>query len=120
MSRRKLSAPQGRWSRCGSFDDRRINARCMVPEKLADAISKVLKSEIFPRLGRQLRSLCIDILACHDETIRAITVIRLNLNLPFKNPRSATAWCDGTAQKCPRNSYPCIYGCRVTDFKTNF
>jgi len=40
--------------------------------------------------GRQLHSLCIDILACRDETIRAITVIRLNLNPPFKNPRSAT------------------------------
>ena len=44
---------------------------------------KVLNSEKFPRFaqdGRRLRSLCIDILACHDETIRAITVIRLNLN----------------------------------------
>jgi len=34
--------------------------------------------------GCQLRSLCIGILACHDETIRAITVIRLNLNLLSK------------------------------------
>jgi len=44
--------------------------------------------------GRQLHSLCIDILACRDETIRAITVIRLNLNPPFKNPRSATVFHD--------------------------
>ena len=41
--------------------------------------------------GHQLSSLCIDILTCHDETIRANTVIRLNLNSPSKNPRSATA-----------------------------
>jgi len=34
--------------------------------------------------GRRLRSLCIDILACHDEKIRAIAVIRLNLNPPFQ------------------------------------
>jgi len=41
--------------------------------------------------GHQLRSLCIDIVARHDEAIHAITVIRLNLNPPFKNPRSTTA-----------------------------
>ena len=126
MSRRKLSAPQGRWNRCGSFDDCQTNARCMGPEKPADAISKVALCMD----GRQLRSLCIDIFTCHDETIRAmmkpammkqsvpwwnlpwwnnpchdetchdetchdetiraITVIRLNLNPPFKDPRSST------------------------------
>ena len=47
-SRRKLSAPHGQWNRCGSFNDRRTNARCMGPEKPADAISKVLNSENFP------------------------------------------------------------------------
>ena len=87
MSRRKLSAPQGQWNRCTSFEDCQTNACCMGPEKPADVISKVLNSKNF----RRLRSLCIDILACHNETIRAITVIRLNLNPLFKNPRSANA-----------------------------
>ena len=40
--------------------------------------------------GHPLHSLCMDIFTCHDETTRAITVIHLNLNPPFKNPRSAT------------------------------
>jgi len=65
----------------------------MIPENTADVISNLI-SENFPRftqMGAQLRSLCIDILNCHDETIGAITVIRLNLNPPFNNPRSATA-----------------------------
>ena len=36
----------------------------------------------------RLRSLCTDLLAYHDEIIHAVTVIHLNLNPPFKNPRS--------------------------------
>jgi len=56
----------------------------MGPEKPADAISKVVNFH-------RLRSLCIDILACHNETIHAITIFHLILNPPFKNPRSATA-----------------------------
>ena len=89
MSRRKLSAPQGRWNRCGSFDDCWTNARCMGPEKPADAISNPRISAL--RADGHNRSLCIDILTCHDETICAIIVIHLNLNPSFKNPRSATA-----------------------------
>jgi len=41
---------------------------------------KFLKFSTLRVDGHQLCSLCIDIVACHDETIRAITVIRLNLN----------------------------------------
>ena len=48
------------------------------------------KFQIFSRASRGWAPICIDILACHDETIHAITVIRLNLNPPFKNSRSAT------------------------------
>jgi len=44
MNRRKLSAPQGRWNRYGRADDCQTNTGCMVPEKPADAISKVLNS----------------------------------------------------------------------------
>ena len=105
MSRRKLSAPQGWWNRCGTFDNRRTNARCMGPEKPADAISKVLNSEKFPcftQMGANFAA--YDTLACHDETIRAITVIRLNLNPPFKNPRSATGFKE---QKWKILSSPC-------------
>ena len=53
-----------------------------------------VQSENFPRFARMCAdfaaSAYIDILACRDETIRTFTVIRLNLNPPFKNPRSAT------------------------------
>jgi len=44
--------------------------------------------------GRQLHSLCIDILACRDETIRAITVIRLNLNPLSKILDPPLTWSD--------------------------
>ena len=92
MSRWKLSAQNGWWNRCGSFDDHQTNARCMGPEKPADATSKVLNSENFPHFAWMAPTShpLIDILTCHDKTIHAITIIRLNLNPPFKNPRSAT------------------------------
>jgi len=64
---------------------------------------KFRKFSVLRADGRRLRSLCIDILACHDGTIRAITIIRLNLNPPFKNPRSATAVSNTTISKVPQS-----------------
>jgi len=53
---------QGRWNRCGKPGNRRTNVCCVVPEKLADAISEVLNSENFLfHASTLLYSLCIHI-----------------------------------------------------------
>ena len=85
MSRRKLSAPQGRWNRCGSFDNRRTNARCMGPEKSADVI-----------IFRTSRGWAPTSQPLHRHTRlpwwnNPCYYCNLpELNPPFKNPRSAT------------------------------
>jgi len=65
----------------------------MGPEKPADAISKVLHSEIFPRFGQMGANFATYLTyspAVMKQPVLYITIIHLNLNPPFKNPRSAT------------------------------
>jgi len=86
MSRRKLSAPQG------GGTDAAVSTTAgpmlavwgLKSQQMRSQRSKIPKIFHASLDGLQLRSLCIDILACHDETIHAVTVIRLNLNPPFQ------------------------------------